>query len=497
MRSVEQLVNFGRAPGEGRTSRPRILFLAAYLWSAGLIFSVAVPVTNSGVLALYGSDLVAVPIFILVAVLLVRRRKSLARSVWVYAAVYGAFFVYCMGALVYRLAGDTTDLQSLVIPRANLASSAILILFVLGIYSAREAVLGAFIFSTTLAIAALPLAVFDIYLPFSIFENLAIRTDVQLFLMPLLLLGLLFKRRLQLGRIYNWMFAVCLFSLAFGAAVSGARVNAVLLPAFIAMAAFLLVLLSRGRARFTQTLVSVVVPVVAVILLLVVVAPTNERVQYGLERNILYSAIADRFMPSAPANPEPSSSVPTEDDQQTPSPGAAPAPDPAAGESIENDAEQSLEASTSSRSEVWAKAWTGFTANPLFGTGLKQYAVTYGSGTETFTSIIQPHNFLIEYLMAYGIVGFALWLGILFYWPIRSLRLARANKSNAIQAFGLFAVSIAFVFGASFLQPLMLYPTTLLITYFVIGAFARILNNEAPEVANAEGHRAHEKFRLP
>lgn len=477
MRSVEQMLEFGSAPRVRRSSIVRVATVALYLWSSGLFFSVSVPLTNSGVVALYGSDFLAIPAFVVAATLMWRGRKSLSRTMSAFVIVYATFFALCLGTFFYRYAHGIVDLQSLVIPRANLTSSAILILLILGLFSARELVLGAYLFAATLAAVAAPLALFDVYLPFSVFENLAIRTDVQLFMMPILLFGLIFRKRLALPASFHWLFAFVLTSLLFSATISGARVNAILVPVLVITGAIGLVFFSDSKRRAGNALVSIAVPLVAITLLIVTIAPTNERVQYGLERNLFFSALSDAITPplaETGSAPRPTSVAPSTDDSQTPSPAV---PDPT---NTESDAEQSLEASTSSRAEVWAKAWTGFTDNVVFGTGLRQFPVTYTSGNETFTSIIQPHNFLIEYLMSFGLAGLALWLALLLFWPARAALNAFSESKKSLVVIGLLCMAIAFVFGASFFQPLMLYPNILLVTYFIIGAFSRFLYNESP-----------------
>lgn len=448
--------------GRQRAAIGRIALLTAYLWSPGVMLNVNVPLTNSGVLAIYGSDVASLPGMGFVIWRLWSRRGSISRALRIFFTGYVGFFAYCLIVLVFRHFNGFDDMQSLVIPRANLTCSLILIFLVLGDISFRELMISAYAFSTTLAIAAAPLAIYDIYLPFTVFENLAIRTDLQLFLAPVLLVGLLRRDRLGLGNAVYWLFALNLGSLLFCSAVSGARLNAVLIPVVVVVAAILT--LRRRVGRGMRFGVSVAIPVVLIAALLPVAASQSVRVQYGLERNILYSAVNDFFTSSGSADPAlPAVVQPTEPpaDSQT----AATAPGKS-GAAI--DAEMSKATSTSVRTEVWAKAWKDFSANIWFGTGLKQYKVVYSLDTQ-YTSIIQPHNFLLEYLMSYGIFGLVFWLFVVLYWPVVAIRQASQRASLEV---AMLILSLVLVFTVSFFEPLMLYPDILLTFYLIIGCFA-------------------------
>ena len=455
----------------------RILLLTAYLWSSGVMFSVNIPVTNSGTLAIYGSDIAALPMLAFVVWRLWSSRGAISLALRIFLTGYAGFFAYCLSVFAFRRFNGIDDMQSLVIPRANLACSLILILLLLSDVNVRDLIISAYAFATTLAIAAVPLAVYDIYLPFTIFENLAIRTDLQLFLVPLLLVGILRRDHLGLGNAINWLFALNLSSLLFCSVVTGARLNAVLVPVVVVVAA--ITTLSGKASRGMRFGVSVALPVVLTVALLPVAASQSARVQYGLERNGLYSAAAGFFTSAVPPDPGPPAEV-----QQTGPPaeshevGAA-----TGGGEVALDAERSRAASTSVRTEVWAKAWKDFTADIWFGTGLKQYRVVYNLDVQ-YTSIIQPHNFLLEYLMSYGILGLILWLFIVLYWPIYAIRQTLRKVSLEV---AMLALSFVLVFGVSFFEPLMLYPNILLTFYFIIASFAIFINRHSRSAFDGGG----------
>ena len=475
----------------------RVGFLVLFLCSSGLLLALPVPVTNSGVIAVFGSDLIAIPVIVAVMARFLRRRHMLSPLVKAFLCILLIFFLYCGAVFAFRYAGGEADLQSLVIPRANLPAAAMLLLLLTGLFTAKDVVLTAFIFSTTLSIFAIPLSLYEAYLPFSVFENLAIRTDLQLFLSPLLLGGIVIFRTTKRPWLLVWLLAFNLFSLLFTATVSGARVNAILVPVLLVAATAVLMLAFPRRAKLLRFGIAVVVPLVAAAAVIALIAPHSERVQYGIERNILVTAVSDLLGGTTGPqhtnldSPHVGSSSPP-DDGALPLPTVSSSPTNTAEQEVppsevEQQAETSLEASSASRAEVWAKAWIQFTNNPLFGTGLKQYATKYTVGDATYTSIIQPHNFFIEYLMSYGVIGLVLWLAVLLFWPVTVTRTTLRQRIRGGRAIAfLTALTFVFVFGASFFQPLMLYPDILLSIYFAIGSFAVIMKQASPDAAGVD-----------
>jgi len=69
---------------------------------------------------------------------------------------------------------------------------------------------------------------------------------------------------------------------------------------------------------------------------------------------------------------------------------------------------------SSGRIEVWKAAWTGFLQSPWFGNGYSQYSVVSGISLET------PHNFILEMLHNFGIVG-GVPIIIALVWTVYSL----------------------------------------------------------------------------
>lgn len=472
-------------PHELVTRPSRVVFLIVALLSTAIVFDVPLAVTNSGRFAIYGTDFLIIPAIVILVIAVARKQVVFTRPLTVLFALAAIFFLYCFAVIVFRLAaGGHLDLQSMLIPRSNLAGVLFLLLFACGLFSLREILVSAFRFAVILAVVSAPLAVLDAYLPFAVFENLAIRTDYLFFLMPLLVFGLLKRRQLMLGRATVLLFAVSLGSLLFGAVVTGARVNAVFIPLMVALAALMIVMFGTKGRRLKDIGLSVVAPVAVVVVALVVIAPLVPRVQYGLERNPIYAFVVDQLAPSAPGDVVVSPSAPGSAGQN---PTGTNAPiDP---HEIAEEAARSADESTASRALVWEMALDDFRHNIWFGTGLKQYPITYVLDRE-YTSWIHPHNFAIEYLMAYGIFGFVLWIALLAYWPVRSFISSDRPESWRIAGAALTLSSFGLVWGASFVQPLMLYPSVLLVFYFIVGAFSRVLH--APIPTPRDGATSHD-----
>ncbi|MEG1437338.1 MAG: O-antigen ligase family protein, partial [Oscillospiraceae bacterium] len=70
-------------------------------------------------------------------------------------------------------------------------------------------------------------------------------------------------------------------------------------------------------------------------------------------------------------------------------------------------AEKSPEQSSSMRFSAWKQAIEDIKKAPLMGIGLQQYECVSNDGI--LTVVIQPHNFILEYVLSSGILGFLLW----------------------------------------------------------------------------------------
>jgi O-antigen ligase len=78
---------------------------------------------------------------------------------------------------------------------------------------------------------------------------------------------------------------------------------------------------------------------------------------------------------------------------------------------------------------------------------------------------VPPHNFLLEIMLAYGVVGLLLWLAI-WVAPLRAAARALGIFSTPVVLCG---TSLGVVAATAFFQPLMVNPTILFCCYFVAG----------------------------
>ena len=75
-----------------------------------------------------------------------------------------------------------------------------------------------------------------------------------------------------------------------------------------------------------------------------------------------------------------------------------------------------------------------------------------------------------------------MWLIMLFYWPARLIWAERRRMfgGKRLVEVSLFGLSVAFIFGASFFEPLMLYSNILVFVYFIVALCSQAIGHGAP-----------------
>lgn len=135
-------------------------------------------------------------------------------------------------------------------------------------------------------------------------------------------------------------------------------------------------------------------------------------------------------------------------------------------EDMLDDAGSSAEQSAMSRDYMWALAVEDIKKAPLFGNGLKSYDFAFEEGTLT----MQAHNFILEYLLAFGIVGFLFW-GLMILTPEIIMIKRMRSKFWKTPVIWLVAFSMFFACGGAFFQPYFLYPNIMFVIFLMMGCY--------------------------
>lgn len=438
-----------------RASR-RQLWLGVMLFIALLASSywrnIHTGATNSGVIAVYGTDPLGALALAGIAVSLVfrwGRQHSVLRR---YLPFIVAFFGFAAAVTALRYAGGHADLQSLQLPRANLASIWILLL-VLWLGIGLDTILAVVaVFSPILSVAGLMLCNGRWPIAYVLWQNHSIRTIILAALLPLVALATVRLRHTRARAPLVAVLAFHAFAAFFCLIVSGQRLNAFIVPV-AALAAIVLVARRAGRGPAAVFLLGVALAFPAIHL----AQGCSPAIRYGVERTPLVGVVLGS--PPACYLPMPSGGgeQPVQDDIVGPD-----------GETT-TAATASKQESTQVRLNVWRQALADVLRNPVFGVGYRQYTVPLEVISQR-EIVLSTHNFVLDYTLAYGVIGLLLWLAMVGY-PIVLLWRRRRSPHGRTVLVGVL-LSLLVLVAIGLLQPILINPTVLCFLYLALGVGA-------------------------
>lgn len=131
-------------------------------------------------------------------------------------------------------------------------------------------------------------------------------------------------------------------------------------------------------------------------------------------------------------------------------------------------AELSAQQSTSIRTYAWEQSIKDIQKDPLFGIGLQQYSAMSSDGELTVP--IQSHNFILEYVLSFGIIGFTLWASMIcapLFLAFKSIRFRFWKNPGAVCAL----MSFIFAFAGALFEPYFIFPCVMAFVYTLIGCY--------------------------
>jgi hypothetical protein len=134
----------------------------------------------------------------------------------------------------------------------------------------------------------------------------------------------------------------------------------------------------------------------------------------------------------------------------------------------------SAESSADMREVAWRLALEDIALNPLFGVGLRQYTV---SSKQFATVDMPPHNFILDYTLAFGVFGLLLFVAMTALPLFTALKRSkfRALKSNLGVFMSLSGITL--LFGAS-LHSYFLNPRVMALLYLMVGCYSVLIMQE-------------------
>lgn len=434
------------------------------LLSTTFMINIPVGFTNSGLLAVYGSDILSLVflVYLLYDLIVNYRSYSKFEKRSVFLSIL--FLAYVFIVLVARAINGFIDTKSLMIPRVILTSAWFYILILRRIVSVDALKEGFKYFIAFISFVSICLFFTTRPIAYQFLQSPAIRTSIQMFAYPIIMWTLI-----QDYKKPNTKFEV-LFMIYFTATLiisgisSGSRINAVVIPLQI------IVILIASIPDKKEVVSKIVLGMLIGFLITMSLYPVSFRYRIGSSRSPLFNIVENLVMKPVSEHivfvdlfGEPRYNSPS-----TPQ-------DPNDIEDLNDITETSKLDSSSSRFGVWKLSIADIKTAPIFGPGLKEYQIEYSSGS---SHIIFPHNFILEYTLGFGIVGLLLFLISILY-PLYHLVAKLAHNLIKNHGYLLIVTVTLIAIGANILfQPLLLNPPVTLLIYGIIGLLVRYNLND-------------------
>lgn len=454
-----------------------LLILLSILWQSNF----KVPFTRSGVIMLYGIDFLGIAFYFAGGFIFLRHlwlstkqsgtgvfniKSVLKKEKNVELLLFVTFIAYCGIVSIFRILLKIPFKQSLLIPRVIIATAWIVLLFMFIKPKIGNIIKATSIFSLCLSVITLCLTYTPNKFSYVIAQSHIIRTHMLLIMLPLLYLIYTHSQRYELNKNLKLLYAISfmfhLFVTSFAIIISGTRLNFLLLSLNLILFLILAFLDNWKKS----------IPLVLTILLslsfIIIASTTKPHIRYGLTRSPIYTVV--KMLPLEVNNSN--HKIHPEDDKES---------EDEFIKQLEKEANASKSDSNSSRFQAWRAAIEDIKTNPIFGPGYKQYNVRY-SAVDNRSFEMSPHNFVLEYVLAFGIIGFIMFLSLLLY-PVRNYiiqfftrmkDIKDENKKEYVIAISTLIFSMMNVFAIGLFQPILINPAILAILFYIVGAFYTI-----------------------
>ncbi len=434
-----------------------ILFLSAFIF-----IKLNVSFTNSGEITFYLVEILGIFLCIFLFFYSFKHYKNLTKNrkilFWT-AVVSQAAFLLIYIARIF-IAG--LEMKSILILESNLLVFGLYLLMLFNIISAGCVITSLSYFSAVLGVLSVLLILFSpkSYTDWPLFSNSdfyiltfgnAIRTFILVICLPLSAFHYYLSPRVRNAVCFYLHLATTVIC----GMISGARVNYLCIPLAILLL-FILFLRFIPKRRW---LMSLLIPGVSAlsIVLVFILSIFSMRIYTQLVRLDITKQALELFhieyIQGAEPSPDDVPEFPGETDPDL--------------EDMIHQAENSALESSNSRAHMWKLAFRDILKAPFFGNGLKQYEFTFSNGQ---TLPMQAHNFVLEYLLGFGLVGFLLWAVMMIAPEWMLLKKARFKFWNA-PALCFALCSLAFACAGGLFQPYFLYPCIMFFVFTLIGCY--------------------------
>ena len=433
--------------------------------------------TNSGIISFYLSELVGICVTAFICLYFLYKWKDISKenkSIALFAVIFN---VYCIIIYAIRTVTQGLELKSILIFESNMLLIGFMFLITFRILSLHILINSMTVFSCLVGLISVFLFYFTgQQIAEIILFNHATRTYLLGVLLPLTVYQYILSK--------NAFSAICLYvhfaTLIFCGMVSGARLNYFFIPVILIGS---LILLSVNKLFFIRyAVISFLIPVMVIF-----ISANYSLVIYAqLTRLPITNSVVQLFHIKYIDNTDTSgyeNLTPEEEEIYTldlssliEKSKSADIPDELRSKIIKQivllSAKESTGESSSLRFFAWRESVKDISKNPLFGIGLRQYTASSSDGQLTVD--IHPHNFILEYSLSFGIIGFLLWAFMIISPLFLSLKKIKFQFWHT-SAGWCTLLSLFFACTGAFFQPYFLYACVMTIMYLLIGIYSLVI----------------------
>jgi hypothetical protein len=452
--------------------RPKIPYILCSLILLSACFHVILPVgfTESGVITIFFSEIVGIITAGVLFFYIIANHRGISRENKLCLLSVIIFISYCICVYIVRIFTSGLEMKSIAIFESTVVIIAFMFLVMLKIIPAKAALRTITVFSVILGCVSVVLYFYlDRRISYLIVSSHAYRTYISGYLLPLT--AYQFCKNPQ--KFWRICYYLHLGTLVFCGIASGARLNYLFIPAVVAGIVF--ILKKEKLFSIKWTCIALAAPIIFVF----AAAPFNIYMYSTLQRIPGSSFVIERL--NIAYTPKHEIEVDMDEFERLYALYMANEIELSGEEiaafrehSVMLDAETSTETSSLGRFYVWGRSLDDIKLNPLFGVGLRQYAVDYSFDR---TVELTPHNFILEYTLAFGVIGLLLFMLMVSLPLLLSLKKIkwRIFSSNA----SLFMiVSAIFALSGAFFQPYFISPQNMTVLYLVIGIYSALILQE-------------------
>ena len=426
--------------------------------------SITVPFTNSGILTICASEVITIICGIYLLYLLLKEKEKLQENkvIVILSILYVGYILIDYGC---RIIFDTFEMKSILVIKADIFALVILLILVIKGLDIKKVYL---MYSVAFAIVTVLLAPTWGKWAYLIYQNPAIRLMLLCVQYSAILAYRVCAKNRRDKKALDLIRAIYIFSMLFCYVnVLGGKANTVAIIISI-LCGEVLIVVKEKKWNFGVLLL----PVLLAGLSFVIIYPTS----HGMFTRLFWQNTIANFVQDEETDKEEKKYEVDEtgyiiNDQDR----------------FEYYEKNASEDSLNVRSEVWRAAWEDIKENPVFGVGLRQYKVTYSTGHSV---MILPHNFLLEYMQAVGIIGILLVVSILLCVLISICKMRNIYLSACYLLLLMVSCMYAFV------QPIFCNAAIVFIVFINIGIIVNLCKEHQCISALIENREGRKKKRV-